>query len=187
MYKQLYLFRIELLYTEPTIWRRFYVPAAMNLERFHHIIQIVMGWENYHLYEFIAKEQRFMPGDIDGEALEPSEYRLSEIVTRKGEVMQYYYDMGDNWEHKLKLEDAMFVPPDPKRHIGCLEGVRACPPEDTGGIPGYYRFCEVMADPGHEDYEDLSGWYREVYGTDKPYDSECFDLKAVNRQLPKMR
>lgn len=159
----------------------------MNLERFHSIIQIVMGWDNYHLYEFIVKEQRFMPGDIDGEALEPCEHRLSDVVTRKGEVMTYCYNMGDNWEHKLKLEDTMFVSPDAKRNIGCLEGARACPPEDIGGVSGYYRFCEAMADPGHEDFEELSGWYGEVYGTDQPYDSEHFVLKEINRQLPKMR
>ncbi|MDR3077405.1 MAG: plasmid pRiA4b ORF-3 family protein, partial [Planctomycetota bacterium] len=158
MEKSLYLFTIVLLYAEPKIWRRFHVPSTMNLERFHEIIQIVMGWYNYHLYEFIVKGRRFMPGDVDGEALEPCEHRLADVVSRKGEVMGYCYDMGDNWEHKIKLDDPNFIPPDAKRKIRCLDGARACPPEDTGGVPGYFHFCEVVADPAHEDYEQLNEW-----------------------------
>ena len=51
--ERLYLLKIKLMNIEPEIWRRFVVPAAITLDRLHDVIQIVMGWEDYHLHEFV--------------------------------------------------------------------------------------------------------------------------------------
>ncbi|MDR3211789.1 MAG: plasmid pRiA4b ORF-3 family protein [Planctomycetota bacterium] len=179
MEKSLYVFTIELLEAKPKIWRRFYVPSTIDLERFHNIIQTVMGWESSHLFAFIVKEQRYMPEESDGGTLEPCEHLLSQVVSQKGEVMSYIYDMGDNWEHKLILDDPKFTSPDGKREIGCLDGARACPPEDIGGIYGYKHLCKVMANPKHKEYKKMRDWLT----TDQPYDPELFDLKVMNNRL----
>lgn len=40
----------------------------------------------------------------------------------------------------------------------CIDGSRACPPEDCGGVHGYYRLLEVLSDPGDDEYEEMLEW-----------------------------
>ena len=47
-----YQLRIALLRTKPPIWRRVLVPSSMYLDILHHLIQVVMGWENCDLHMF---------------------------------------------------------------------------------------------------------------------------------------
>ena len=50
-------------------------------------------------------------------------------------------------------------PLDPQQQYPSLiTGKRACPPEDCGGVPGYYRLLEVLADPSDEEHAELSEW-----------------------------
>ena len=37
---------------EPPVRRRIEVPLTIRLDRLHQVFQVVMGWENYHLFEF---------------------------------------------------------------------------------------------------------------------------------------
>ena len=62
----------------------------------------------------------------------------------------------------------------------CLDGARACPPEDSGGPWGYQNNLKVLADPDHEDYQDVIEWMGDKF------DPEKFDRDAVNRQLQKV-
>lgn len=180
----LFLFRIELLDIEPSIWRRFFVPSNLTLEQFHNVIQPVMGWENDHLYEFSKGEARFMPEPDDDETFDVSQVRVYELVSRKNQVIHYRYDFGDNWEHKLKLENSQyFPPPEDERTIGCSDGARACPPEDVERVWGYYEFCEAMAKPKLKRNRERVEWYMEAFGADEPYDNERFDLVGTNRIL----
>jgi hypothetical protein len=63
----------------------------------------------------------------------------------------------------------------------CLDGANACLPEDVGGSWGHQHLLEVLADPSHEEHEDLSGW---VGG---PVDAGAFDLALVNARLQAVR
>jgi len=49
MTERYYLLKIYLLDIEPEIWRLFVVPARITLDRLHDVIQVVMGWKDYHL------------------------------------------------------------------------------------------------------------------------------------------
>jgi hypothetical protein len=50
----------------------------------------------------------------------------------------YVYDFGDSWDHEIRLEK--ILPKDSTRKYPlCIAGEFACPPEDCGGIPGYYN------------------------------------------------
>ena len=60
-----------------------------------------------------------------------------------------------------------------------FDGARACPPEDVGGVPGYYEFCKALKDPDHEEHESFMEWF----GGD--YDSEKFNANEVNLELMK--
>src|SRR5437762_5737393 len=88
---------------------------------------------------------------------------------------EYLYDFGDSWQHDLLLE--AIVLPDPEAgYPRCLAGERSAPPEDAGGPSGYADYLEAMADPGHEEHENMLQW-------GGPFDPEAFSLTAVNQQL----
>lgn len=58
---------------------------------------------------------------------------------------------------------------------------RACPPEDSGGVPGYERLLEALRDPDHEEHDDVRRW------VGRRFNPETFDLAAVNRKLRRLK
>lgn len=180
MKKQYYLLEICLVDIEPYIWRRFVVPADITLDRLHDVIQIVMGWTDSHLYQFSIGKQRYteyIESELDG--LESDKYRLGNLIKKKDQGFDYVYDFGDGWLHHITLEDNRYDIENLHGEIVCLDGERACPPEDVGGIPGYNELCEVLNDPKHEDYESNRQW------AGKDYYFEKFDIQTVNFELLK--
>ncbi|MCF6237500.1 MAG: plasmid pRiA4b ORF-3 family protein [Candidatus Marinimicrobia bacterium] len=175
-----YLLKIRLLDIEPDIWRHFVAPASITLDRLHDVIQIVMGWTDSHLHEFTIGKKRYTEyPEYKEDGLECGRYRLVNLIKQKGRAFRYLYDFGDGWEHELTIEESRYFNPEPGTEIVCLDGARACPPEDVGGVPGYFEFCNAMKDPNHEEYESYMEWS----GGD--YDSESFDADAVNWELMK--
>ncbi len=182
MDEKYYLLKIQLLEIKPIIWREFFVPASISLDRLHEVIQDVMGWANYHLYEFeingtIYTEEPESPE----EGLKSKKYKLGDLVSAKGEKFKYTYDFGDNWVHLIELIDCIDMVPDPKSPVRCLAGKRACPPEDVGGPWGYKEFLGILKNPNHEEYEEVVDWA----GGD--FDSERFVLDWINEELEKYR
>jgi hypothetical protein len=178
MNKRLYLLKIGLLDIEPEIWRRFVVPAAITLDRLHDVIQIVMGWTDTHLHEFTIGKKRYTEyPESKEDGLVCGRYRLGDLIKQKGRIFVYQYDFGDDWVHELTLEDSRYFNPELHLEVACLDGSRACPPEDSGGVPGYYEFCKALKDPTHEDHDSLVEWAGENY------DSKRFDSDEVNWEL----
>ena len=93
---------------------------------------------------------------------------------------RYNYDFGDNWVHILAVEK-MLPAEEVVRYPICLAGVRACPPEDVGGLPGYENFLEAMRDPKHPEHTEYLEW---ISGR---FDPEAFDVDEVNRRLRRLR
>ncbi len=102
---------------------------------------------------------------------------LSQVIRPKGQVLTYEYDFGDSWLHEVKVEK--ILPYDPSVVLPvCLAGERACPPEDCGSFPGYADVLRVLAKRKTDSEED-----RQLLNWLGSYDSERFDLEAVNRQI----
>jgi len=178
MNERFYLLKIQLLYTEPAIWRRFVVPNSITLDRLHDVIQIVMGWTDSHLHEFTIGNKRYTEyPQFKEDGLPCGKYRLGDLIKQKGRAFSYLYDFGDNWEHELVLEETRYV--DPEMMVACLEGERACPPEDVGGVSGYEEFCKALQDPNHEAHEMYMEW------SGGNYDPRRFDAESVNGELMK--
>ena len=59
----------------------------------------------------------------------------------------------------------------------CLKGERACPPEDIGGVGGYYDYLEALKNKDNDVYEDVL----EIFGDE--FDPEEFDLDEINQYL----
>jgi len=181
-----YQLKIELVNSQPSIWRRVLVPGYVTLAVLHHVIQFTLGWEDDHLHSFSCKGMRFSsPFDEDDafmtEDEDESKVRLNELLSRPRSSMRYEYDFGDCWEHKITLEKILEADPRCQECAVCLEGKMQCPPEDCGGIWGYYDLLDALKDPAHERHEEFMEWA----GPD--LDAEAFDLESINRRLAGMR
>ncbi len=105
---------------------------------------------------------------------------LSEVLLLAGAEISYVYDFGDNWRHLIELEE--IIPAQPEgEYPRVIDGVRSCPPEDSGGTTGYTNLLEILSDPTHEECEDMRGWEGEKFNAD------VFSLKEVNRRLRRNR
>ncbi len=168
---------ITLVGTDPPIWRRFAIRSNASLAELHVVIQVVMGWEDYHLHQFIGKNKTcYGPPELELDVIDESCAIVRDLVQRKGSRFQYEYDFGDGWLHDVKL--VKFAAPDPQTtYPVCLDGARACPPEDSGGVYRYALMLDALADPDHDEREDIMEWL----GDD--FDALKFDLEQVNRAL----
>ena len=153
--------RIELVDSDPLIWRQVEVPTSITLKVLHDVIQIVMGWLDYHLLEFTIGGRKYgLPADEDWGAeprLEAGKVRLRDVLTPRRTVIDYLYDFGDSWEHRLTVTDVRAGQPGVSypRYVG---GERNAPPEDCGGIPGFYSMLDALADPRHPDHPHIKEW-----------------------------
>ena len=180
MDERYYLLRIELLDIEPAIWRRVIVPASITLDRLHDVIQIAMGWADHHLHSFIVGKNSYIEyPEFKEDGLPCGKYRIGDLIKQKGRTFQYDYDFGDCWEHKITLEESRYELSRDEIPLMCVEGERACPPEDVGGTPGYEEFCKAIKDTNHKEHDSFLEWYGESY------DSELFDTDYINYELGK--
>jgi hypothetical protein len=157
-------FKIQLAHiSKPTVWRRVLVPEHFSFEKFHRVIQAAFGWGNYHLYQFSptgygSQPQIGIPDDSgwsDEEIINSKKIKLSEIFNTPKQKFTYIYDFGDAWTHKIELEQ---IKEQVAKKASLLEGKSACPPEDCGGPWGYTNLLKILADPEHEEYEDMREW-----------------------------
>jgi len=180
----IYQLKITLIGIEPPIWRVIQVPSAIKLCCLHSALQVVMGWKDSHLHQFEKDGKKWgivqLYDDQNLDVIDEDGVKIGDLMKSEGESMIYVYDFGDNWRHKVVLEQIIPVTDALKTPI-CLDGARRCPPEDVGGVSGYERFLEVIFDPTHQDYEDLVVW------AGGPFQAEEFDVKAVNKTLSRMR
>ena len=145
-----------------------------------------MGWKDYHLHQFTIGQKRYTENPESKEdGLECGNYRLVDLIRQKGRTFSYLYDFGDSWEQEVILEDSRYFNPDLQSPIECLDGARACPPEDVGGVPGYDEFCKALKNPDHEEYESYKEWFAGFPWYDGVFDSEKFDIEKVNDELMK--
>src|ERR1019366_4325068 len=141
----IYRIHISLLDIRPLIWRRVELSSQTTLKQFHRILQIVMGWENYHLHDFLVGTKRYGIPDPDyddpGDVIVESKIPLSEVLPLAGAEISYVYDFSDNWRHVIELEE--IVPARPEGEYPRVnDGARSCPLEDSGGITGYPKHQE---------------------------------------------
>jgi hypothetical protein len=145
-----------------------------------------MGCTDYHLHQFTIGNKKYTESpETKEDGYDGGWYHLSNLIKQKGRKFSYLYDFGDYWEHEILIEDSRYFNPDLQAPVMCLEGERACPPEDVGSVPGYYHFCEVIADPEHEEYDHFAGWYAGFPEYEAVFEREKFDLEKVNYELMK--
>ncbi len=175
--KKIYQIKVSLMGSNPSIWRRFLVQGLITLHQLHDVLQIVMGWEDYHLHMFTINGQIYGDPELDPDdemgANDETQFKLSQLTGREGFEFSYEYDFGDSWQHELTVEKIL---PAEKgmRYPFCVAGERACPPEDAGGIGGYEDYLQAITNPKHPERKELLEWIGE------DWDPEYFSLEEVN-------
>ena len=190
---RVYQLKVSLRDISPMIWRRLLVTSDTTIAYLHEVLQIAMGWEDLHLHQFrihgkaygIYRDGGISFGD------NPHQVMLADFKLRKGERFVYEYDMGDFWQHDIRLEDVL--PLDVSKHYPvCTAGDGDCPPEDCGGSWGYMSLMEERCSWSalHDAREDMAvvaqrllDWYQ---GGPRPtYDDDEFSA-ALERMRERL-
>ena len=183
-----YQIKIELIDSEPLIWRRVIVPAEITFKRLHDTIQFAMGWWDSHLYEFDFPEEKLRI-TCDDESFDEWKYYSAKYKTVKPTKKEDPLGIiGRMLETKLKKSQSTKIDKylakyatfeyvydfgDHWQHqiqierviddylLGypqVLEGEGACPPEDVGGIGGYQEFLKAWNNPRHPEHDSVREW-----------------------------
>lgn len=183
---EIFQLKVTLLGSDPEIWRRLLVPANITLAALHNVLLAAMGWDGSHMHEFRKGKQFYgMPNPDERffnvpRTIDDRKVSLDDVLLRVGSHFVYTYDMGDSWEHGIVLEKRLPVDPDLK-YPACLGGERACPPEDCGGIYGFYDLLEASRNPEHPRHLEQLEWVGEEWNPD------AFSVDDVNRSLHGLR
>ena len=183
--KQNYVLKVFLADIEPIIYRKILIPGNRTLHEVSKIILAAMGWWDAHMHSFKIRDQSYgIPSAEDWEpVIDERQVRLDDLQLRKRNKLYYEYDFGDSWEHIIEVMEIQQADPDHEATPTVLDGKRACPPEDSGGVPGYYRILDTLAIPENQrtpDDQEFIEWLP------PDYDPEAFDLKTANARLKKM-
>ena len=165
--------RIEIEDTNPLVWRELDVPLSTTLAMMHDIIQVVMRWWDYHLYEFEIGDRIYGVPSSDDALYERKVYkasglRLATVLERGIREFLYVYDFGDNWRHRITVLDVRKGDADVE-YPRFIAGARRAPPEDVGSISGFEEFLEAVTDPEHEQHARMLELY------DGPFDPDDID------------
>lgn len=111
------------------------------------------------------------------EVRKPTGLKIDDYLEKYKEI-RYVYDFGDDWHFMIRLEqivdDYYFGFPT------LLDGAQTAPPENVGGIHGFYEFLKIYRDQKHPEHEERKAWAESIYF--REYDPEGIDvrLKCLN-------
>ncbi len=195
-----YQIEIEILESEPLIWRRVIMPAGATFNRLHDVIQNVFNFNSgyprdaYHLFDFdlsednirvtndeeayqeylqFKKNRREIEARLKAMNSEFAEQQLQNLKTvirkptgikidtylEKHGQIHYVYDYGDDWRIIVRLEEVV-----EDYHYGYptfIDGAEVAPPEDVGGLPGFFEFLKVYYDEIHSEHGEIKAWAKE--------------------------
>jgi hypothetical protein len=173
--------KIKLLgVSKPPVWRRLLLQSEISLDQLHGVIQVAMGWWDYHMHVFSTEAGEYGVPDPELGFLDESRMMLSQLLSEPGDRIRYTYDFGDAWQHEIALEKVLAVDPE-HLYPTCVAGRGACPPEDCGSIWGYARLQEVLADPSDEEHARMLEWLELESASD--FDAAAFEIAPVNDSL----
>jgi hypothetical protein len=132
--------RVDLVGAKPPVWRRLELPSTLRLDELHGVLQAVFGWTDSHLHRFSLgdsawddRAERFLcPYDVEegeDDGVPACDVRLDEVLREPGDRLLYTYDYGDEWNHRVVVEQL----DGPVEGVRCTDGRGAAPPEDSGG------------------------------------------------------
>lgn len=169
----IYRVRVDLDHARPPIWRRLDLRSDLTLDVLHRVLQAAFSWLDYHLHRFALgggpfgrDSQVFLcPYDADNPEFDDDDgpratlVRLDETLQNPGDQLHYLYDYGDNWELTLQLEQVMTALDDSPTAL-LVDGERAAPPEDCGGLTDAEQLAHVLDDPARFEADEINAALR---------------------------
>ena len=188
MTDQIARIRITLEDMKPAIWRRVELPVTNSLKTLHLAIQACMLFENYHLFQFDIGDAAYGIRFDDDDAFmvrtrDAAHMRINKLVKRGITSFTYTYDFGDNWRHRIEIEEISSTIPG-TNYPRFVDGERRAPPEDVGGTPGFEEFLEAMSKPRHPERKSMIEWYGRPFD---PADISPDEISARMAKLAKRR
>ncbi len=180
-----------------SVYRRVLIPGDVNMLQLHFIIQIVMGWEFAHLFQFSDRRDANikvgLPGEFDDDFFvfgsRPRTQNADEVMLKgtfeeeyQRKPFWYWYDFGDDWWHKITFQKPTKA--DLRIFNGkpiCVDVFGACPPEDVGGPWGYAEFLDAITNKKHPQYLEFREWAG--LSKSKKYDPNYVNLDQINDNL----
>ncbi len=175
--------KVTLHGTRPPIWRRFEVPSDITLERLHGVIQIGFSWNGDHMWIFETPAGQYGVARSGLGFRNAAVKKLFAVAAERGDRIRYEYDFGDSWVHDIIVEDVGLA----KAGVAyprCAAGRLAAPPDDCGGVWGYYDLLESLADPDNDQHAERLEWLG-LSDADE-FDHELFDLDKINVALARI-
>lgn len=166
--------KITLRGMKPPVWRRFFVPEDMTFNDLAKVLIRVMGWAGYHMAAFELPKSgmniiaaswtdEMELGERNGKTV-----KLSDFLPAEKKFI-FVYDMGDNWEHEVVIEDVRENYPALYPAVLAYEG--DCPPDDSGGV---WAYMEILA----ENNEDKNARIGKTV---------AYDMNSVNLALREIK
>ena len=192
--------KVSLVDSEPAIWRLLEIDPSLTLDKVHEVLQTAVGWRDSHLHSFtdtdpfvrlravngiVREPRRWVSQDLledSDDDLPETDWALGQILTPESGPLFYEYDFGDGWIHRLELTGILPTSANAPR-ARLLDGERRAPLEDSGGIGGYHDLLDALANPAHEERENLQAWVAWTAGPWQKFDPEQLDIDAVNNEL----
>jgi len=144
------------------IWRRVLVSSSITLRELHGALQVAMGWDAIHLFQFDIRAVDYGSWKLYAAN---SDIALSDFGFRKRDRFSYIYGMGNCLKHEIRVE-AIFDADPKKPYPICTGGAGACPPEECGGPKGYLaRRDEANGYDAWQDLEALASFGQDLLGS----------------------
>jgi hypothetical protein len=172
--------RVEIDDVTPRVVRVVEVPADIRLDDLHFVLQIAIGWQNGHPFEFRVVDRLWGRPDRDaGIDRTPAEQATLRDILAAGDTFKYDYVLGEDWEHTVRLEARAAALADRRYpHLVSAEG--RCPPADIGGPVGYETYLRSIADPSSVHHQDMLDF-------DAPdFDPHVVDAAALRKNLAEL-
>lgn len=142
--------KVWLIGKSPMVWRRVLVPASCTLRELHGVIQVAMGWEGLHLFQFLLRATRYGSLELSASS---AEVTMAALRLRKGARFVYEYDLNIPWRHGIRIEGHM-APTAKVTYPACSGGQGACPPEDCHDPSGFMAYRDDAT--SWDELEDLA-------------------------------
>jgi hypothetical protein len=139
----IYQLKATLRHSDPPIWRSFELRGDTPLDSLHYILQALFDWDGDHLHCFLARKIEYGDTEYLEEAEKEMDVTLAEVAPAKRSKFMYEYDFGDSWQVDLVVTDRFPADPD-GTYPRLIDGERAAPPDDVGGIWVYEQLAEIM-------------------------------------------
>jgi hypothetical protein len=171
---------VEIDDVTPRVLRVVEVPDDIRLDDLHFVLQIAIGWQNGHPFEFRVGDTAWglQDREADSNPLPADAATLADILER-GHEFKYDFVLGEDWQHTVKLEARSAATPD-RRYPHLVRAEGRCPPADIGGPVGYEIYLSTIADPASIHHQDMLEF-------DAPdFDPHAVDEGALRKNLAEL-